>query len=300
MKKLLKKTLALCLLMLLIITMFSVTGISVFASNEFSEELVAGNFYYEIKDGEVVITHCDQSISGDVVIPATIEGYPVTTIGDSAFAGCENLKSVAIHDSITTIGDNAFAWCDSLESITVAEENEYYSSDEYGVLFNKDKTELVQYPAGRRYAHYIIPESVTSVEDNAFCSPTLYLSSIVIPESVVRFGECSTVFFAHVGYTGSPEMWERIDFVGDGFTHYFESWEREVHYNFNPEDIKIDSKPYKTIIECSCGTQNISLCSLCGCHDYTSGFRGFIMKIKLFFWQLFGINKYCDCGVAHY
>ena len=54
----------------------------------------------------------------DVVIPATYEGLPVTTIGDWAFSYCSGLKSIEIPDSVTMIGVSAFYNCRSLTSIT--------------------------------------------------------------------------------------------------------------------------------------------------------------------------------------
>ena len=110
----------------------------------------------------------------------------VTSIGDSAFSYCDSLTSITIPDSVTSIGDGAFDDCDSLTSITVDSDNPNYSS-ENGVLFNKDKTELIQYPAGKTDATYTIPDSVTSIGNSAFSScdsPT----SITIPDSVTSIG----------------------------------------------------------------------------------------------------------------
>ena len=111
----------------------------------------------------------------------------VTSIGEWAFADCTSLTSVTIPDSVTSIGDYAFCSCDSLTSITVDSNNEYYSSDEYGVLFNKDKTELIQYPIGNTRTSYTIPDSVTSIGSYAFyyCGS---LTSVTIPDSVTSIG----------------------------------------------------------------------------------------------------------------
>lgn len=72
---------------------------------------------YEIVDGSVRILRCDFTACGRLIIPASIEGYPVTAIGDGAFSGCEKLISITIPDSVTGIGDGAFEGCTGLTDI---------------------------------------------------------------------------------------------------------------------------------------------------------------------------------------
>ena len=75
---------------------------------------------YEItEDNTVTITGCDTSISGNHIIPDTIEGYPVTSIGIEAFGGCDKLTSIALPNGLIDIGDMAFVNCLSLTSITI-------------------------------------------------------------------------------------------------------------------------------------------------------------------------------------
>ena len=114
--------------------------------------------------------------------------YSVTSIGDSAFYNCSALTSIDIPSSVTSIGNYAFDDCDKLGNITVDPSNANYCNDEYGVLFNKDKTELIQYPVGNTRTQYTIPSSVTSIGSYAFrdCSN---LTSIDIPSSVTSIGE---------------------------------------------------------------------------------------------------------------
>jgi len=112
----------------------------------------------------------------------------VTSIGDSAFCGCTSLTSVTIPNSVTSIGDSAFVNCTSLASIDVADDNTAYAS-EGGVLFDKEKTILVRYPACKANA-YTIPNSVTTIGDNAFYGcPSL--TSVTISNSVTTIGYCA-------------------------------------------------------------------------------------------------------------
>ncbi len=111
----------------------------------------------------------------------------VTSIGYDAFSGCTSLTSVTIPDSVTSIGDSAFIGCTSLTTIDVEIGNNNYTSVK-GVLFNKDKTELICYPAGKTDKSYNIPDSVTSIGDYAFYGRTS-LTSITIPNSVTSIGD---------------------------------------------------------------------------------------------------------------
>ncbi len=114
-------------------------------------------------------------------------GDSVTTIGDYAFYYCYSLTSVIIPDSVTTIGYEAFVGCTGLTGIWVDPGNATYSADDCGVLFNKGKTELIQYPGGRQ-GSYTIPNGVTTIGYEAFYECT-DLTSVTIPDSVTTIGE---------------------------------------------------------------------------------------------------------------
>ncbi|MCM1093363.1 MAG: leucine-rich repeat domain-containing protein [Lachnospiraceae bacterium] len=105
----------------------------------------------------------------------------VTSIGDMAFYGCRGLTSVTIPNSVTSIGASAFIDCSGLTEINVDAANPNYAS-ESGILYSKDKTTLITYPAGKK-GEIVIPNSVTSIGSSAFwgCSG---LTSVTIPSSV--------------------------------------------------------------------------------------------------------------------
>ena len=110
----------------------------------------------------------------------------VTSIGNNAFRGCTSLTNVTIPDSVTSIGEYAFCNCTSLTLIDVSKNNKKYISID-GVLFDKDKTKLIQYPAGSNRTIYSIPNSVISIGSDAFVGCTS-LTSVTIPDSVTSIG----------------------------------------------------------------------------------------------------------------
>ena len=78
----------------------------------------SGDYTYSIAGGSATITKYTGS-GGAVVIPSTLGGYAVTTIGDSAFKNTASLISVTIGNSVTTIGGYAFFGCSYLTSVTI-------------------------------------------------------------------------------------------------------------------------------------------------------------------------------------
>ena len=109
--------------------------------------------------------------SGEVVIPKIIAGYEVKWIGYAAFRDCIGITSIVIPDSVISIAVSAFSGCTSLTEITVSPDNKNYSSVD-GVLFNKDMSILVDYPAGNNRSTYTVPDGVTQIVDSAFSGCT--------------------------------------------------------------------------------------------------------------------------------
>ena len=89
---------------------------------------------YTTTGSEVTITDCDEDATGELVIPETIDGNPVTSIGSSAFLRCTSLTSITLPDSVTSIGDGAFLGCTALMTIEVDPGNVNYTEVD-GVLF---------------------------------------------------------------------------------------------------------------------------------------------------------------------
>lgn len=123
---------------------------------------------------------------GDELLKELVIPEGAKKINNAAFRSCRSLENVVIPKSVTLIGDCAFEYCANLKSITVDSGNKYYSSLN-GVLFNYNKTTLIQYPAHKESINYTIPSSVTKIEDCAFIRCT-NLENLEIPNSVLTIG----------------------------------------------------------------------------------------------------------------
>jgi hypothetical protein len=134
--------------------------------------------------GERTFMYCDSLTS--VTIPDS-----VTSIGKKAFMYCDSLTSITIPDSVTSIGWSPFTACNKLIDIKVGVGNVNYTVVN-GVLFNTEKTVLLTYPTGKAETNYTIPDSVTSIGEEAF-SWCKSLTSITIPDSVTSIG--SSAFY---------------------------------------------------------------------------------------------------------
>ena len=138
----------------------------------------------------------------------------VTSIGSQAFYDCSKLTQVNIPESVTSIGSQAFGDCSALTAIHVDAANTAYCS-ENGVLFNKDKTTLIQYPIKKEESTYTIPDGVTSIGSQAFSSCSA-LTQVTIPDGVTSIG--NRAFFGCETLT--QVTWNAINYAD--FSSYYE------------------------------------------------------------------------------
>lgn len=194
-------------------------------------------YTYEVTDGAAIITGVDKSISGNVVIPDTLGGYPVKaigtlafgscneitavtvpgsvdSIGDDAFFCCEKLENVTISDGVTSIGLRAFVFCEALVNITIPDSVTYIGSSAFGntAFYNNDSNwENGGFYIGNRLyrvkpdksGEFVIKDGTTTICNNAlsYCEN---ITSIIIPDSVTSIGAyafsyCSNLTSVNIG-----------------------------------------------------------------------------------------------------
>lgn len=133
------------------------------------------------------------------------------TIGNWAFAGCDNLAEVRIPTRVEQIGEAAFADCSSLNGIWVDAGHASYVNDSCGVLYSADMTKLIQAPGGVAYS-YSVADSATTVGKYAFYGCT-ELTELMVGGSLKTveenaFGRCDNLAAVH--YTGTQAQWDLI------------------------------------------------------------------------------------------
>lgn len=129
--------------------------------------------YLRLNQFTGTLTDC-ANLTGDLVIPDTIEGVRVTAIADRAFYGCENLTSVTVPSSVQTIGDQAFTSCLALRTVTLKEGVTTLGKSAFRYCYSLTSVTL--------------PSTLNAVDDYAFFK-CIALKSINIPSGVDRLGD---------------------------------------------------------------------------------------------------------------
>lgn len=210
-----------------------------------------GVFKYEIRGGAATLTKYNGGEADSVVIPDTLGGCPVKTIGEGAFYLAEvekvvipesvtaikaqafassKLAEIAIPKGVSAIGDKAFSTI-TLKKVSVDAENENFVS-EGNTLFTKDKKELVLCTYSDHKGTFSVPEGVTAVRSHAFLN-CIGITKIVLPNTLEAIGDGA---FAQTGIT-EIIIPDHVTYIGDfGFEECHDL--RKVYYMGNAPEFQ--------------------------------------------------------------
>lgn len=271
-----KKLTALLLCIALTVSIFSNLSFSVAAIEINSlenyltfEEVYSGGglelLYYRITD-------CDTSVSGEITVRSQYNGYPVTDIGDSAFAGCKQITSVIISEGIETIGARAFQGCTSLEKVFIPKTLKTTLSTPFAGCTSLKGIYISDLPAwcnvnfstrqgnplllaGNLYLNdelvenLVFTESITDIPYVAFFGCTS-LKSVTFSDKTEHIGESAFYGCSNLSEINIPDAPIHIEKTAFGNTAYYankENWENENLYIDNHLIIGKDTEKEYTV-----------------------------------------------------
>ncbi len=128
------------------------------------------------------------TFDGCTNLKSVILGSKVSSVSSSAFENCSSLENVTVNSNLTdTDISNIIKYSKNLKSLTINGDNDWISFDENGVLFNKDKTELIRYIPSNTASSYVVPDSVVRISEFAFAYASS-LAEITLPETIEYIG----------------------------------------------------------------------------------------------------------------
>ena len=258
----------------IISALISVFLLSTFALTASAEEFSEGlDWLYAVKeDGTAAITVPAMAVvgSGDVIIPAEIDGYIVTEIGDRCFTEQTGIFTAEIPATVTYVGEYAFEKCYGLSTVSFGYDfNNAGGGTQVigeGAFMNCYGMQSVYLPAGLKVIDdrvfsdcsaltmVDIPYGTEHIGNETFRNCTA-LQAVIIPDTVTALGDdifegCTSR--VEVYYEGTKEQWERIekdnsDFGNIIFSEVVELPDYEPYGNYNGFNYKITKNDTITI-----------------------------------------------------
>jgi hypothetical protein len=156
---------------------------------------VEAQFTFTTNNGAITITKYTGP-GGDVTIPGTTNGYPVTSVGDSAFANSASLTSIIMPDTVTNIGIFAFQYCTRLGTVSIPSGvnsiaggafDNCVSLTNVTMPMNLRSIDIVAFRQCYSLASVVVPDNVTNIGDSVFLS-CMNLKNVMIGSNLLSIG----------------------------------------------------------------------------------------------------------------
>lgn len=172
----------------------------------------ASDFTYTISNNKVTLTKYTGNDT-TVIIPATIENYPVTNIGAKAFNGCRNLTDVVIPNSVTSIGSSTFSNCTNLTSVVIPDSVTSIGMSAFSYCKNLKMVYITSIEAWLKlkFAYNVVGSTPCYYGANLFLNNEK-ITDLVIPDGIKTIG--TSAFHGCVGLT-SVVIGDSITSIGN-------------------------------------------------------------------------------------
>lgn len=160
-------------------------SITVIAAEDY-EKVTVGDFTFNVYSDHADLAAIKADVDGDIIIPSTINEVPVTGITKLVFSSKQKFTTITLPDHLSEINSD-FNYNRNLTNIYVNSENDTFTSIN-GILFSKDKKQIIAYPLGKTEETYNIPDGVKVIGIHAFANNNT-LNKIILPDTLEEIGK---------------------------------------------------------------------------------------------------------------
>ena len=210
-----RKSIVLTVMSLIIATTVPITVLATNNVKAAGKEVANGDYTYqvEIQAGKQYITLTDYKGKEEkITLPEEINGIEVTSV-QNGFGKNSNLKSITflknMQKNLTALSDIS-----TLEEVQASKDNTTYRTED-GVLYTKDKKELLVYPKSKKTETYIMPSEVEKIDDyNYVLTHLKYLKNLIFSKNLKKIPECSESSMESVDIPDQVKRIEESTFLG--------------------------------------------------------------------------------------